>query len=266
MFYPFTIKASVISQLLQENPRILGARNSVSDKIKREEQLRSYLNSTSGVIDGKTLKELWFPKGRYDVFLSHSHGDIALARYFRNWLSSNCDLRCFIDADVWENATDLLRELDEKYSKPVGSLNYNYKRKNQTTAHVYSMLTMALFEAIDEIECPILIESSNSVTLRDGIEKGTLSPWIYEEVGYMGKLQRKVPARFRRSRYFSVESESKSVVINENLLRGSLQMTHPLDVSGFKSIDMGDLVKMKCYEGVVVLDELYKRKGLIGIK
>ena len=166
-----------------------------------------------------------------------------------------------MDADIWENAYDLLRELDKKYSKPEGSSSYDYNRRNQTTAHVYSMLTMALFEAIDEIECPVFIESSNSVALKEGIEKGTLSPWIYEEVGYMGKLPHKVPSRFPRTQYFSVGAES--VILNESAIRDSLQMTHPLDVTGFKSIERADLAVMKYSKGVNSLNVLYKRKLLL---
>lgn len=122
MFFPFTIKASTISQLQRETPVFSVAEDVTPDKATRKAQLWSYLNSTAGVIDGKSLKELWFPKGRYHVFLSHSHGDIALARYLKAWLSYFCGLRCFIDTDVWENAYDLLRDLDKKYSKPMESL------------------------------------------------------------------------------------------------------------------------------------------------
>ena len=96
------------------------------------------------------------------------------------------------DADVWGNAYDLLNEPDNKYSMTTIG-NYDYNRSTQAAAHVYSMLSMAIFEAIDEIECPIFIESSNSVTLEEGIKKSTLSPWIYVEVGYMGKLPHKTP-------------------------------------------------------------------------
>ena len=261
MFYPFTIKAITISQLQRETPVFSVAEDVTPDKATRKAQLWSYLNSTTGVIDGKSLKELWFPKGRYHVFLSHSHGDIALARYFKAWLSYNCGLRCFIDADVWENAYDLIRDLDRKYSKPIGSSSYDYNRRNQTTAHVYSMLTMALFEAIDEIECPVLIESTNSVTLEDGIKKSTLSPWIYEEVGYMGKLPHKLPARIPKMRYFSVGSES--VILNEAAISDSLKMTHPLDVSMFKSINKADLTILKYYRKEEALNVLYKRKMLL---
>ena len=120
---------------------------------------------------------------------------------------------------------------------------------------------MALFEAIDEIECPILIESANSVTFEEGIKKSTLSPWIYEEVGYLGKLPHKLPSRIPRMRYFSVGMES--VILNEAAISDSLQMTHPLDVSGFKSIDKSDLSVMQYYNKEEALNVLYKRKMLL---
>lgn len=123
------------------------------------------------------------------------------------------------------------------------------------------MLSMALFEAIDEIECPIFIESSNSVTLEEGIKKSMLSPWIYEEVGYMGKLPHKIPSRFPRNQYFSVGAES--VMLNEAEVSDSLQMTHPLDVSKFKLIEKSDLTAMRGYNGESSLNTLYKRKLLL---
>ena len=46
-------------------------------------------------------------------------------------------------------------------------------------------------------------------------------------------------------RDFNVGMES--VILNEAAISDSLQMTHPLDVSGFKSIDKSDLSVMKYY-------------------
>ena len=61
--------------------------------------------------------------------------------------------------------------------------------------------------------------------------------------------------------YFSVGSES--VILNEAAMRDSLQMTHPLDVSGFKSIDKADLAMLKYYKKEEALNVLYKRKMLL---
>lgn len=259
MFYPFTIKADIIKQF-QLGTGTYASAGEDPDKYIRKAQLRQYLASTNGLIDGKALKEVLFPKGKYNIFLSHSHGDLQIAQYLKAWFNINCGLKCFIDADVWENAYDLLMELDNKYSKNTTG-NYDYDKCTRTAAHVYSMLSMALFEAIDEIECPIFIESSKSVTLEDGIKKNTLSPWIYEEVSYMGKLPHKLPSRIPRMRYFSVGMES--VILNEAAISDSLQMTHPLDVSGFKSIDKSDLSVMQYYNKEEALNVLYKRKMLL---
>lgn len=259
MFYPFTIKADIIKQLQLETGTYASAGED-PDKYTRKAQLRQYLSSTNGLVDGKALKEVLFPKGKYQIFLSHSHEDLKMAQYLKAWFNINCGLKCFIDDDVWENAYDLLKELDKKYSKNTTG-NYDYDKCTRTAAHVYSMLSIALFEAIDEIECPILIESANSVTLEEGIKKSTLSPWIYEEVGYMGKLPHKLPSRIPRMRYFSVGMES--VILNEAAISDSLQMTHPLDVSGFKSIDKADLAMLKYYKKEEALNVLYKRKLLL---
>lgn len=257
MFYPFSIKSSVISQLQLETGSFYSATED-SDIGTRKAQLRQYLSSTNGLVDGKALKEVLFPKGRYHIFLSHSHEDLNTAQYLKAWFNIKCGLKCFIDGDVWGNAYDLIKELNDKYSRTTAG--FDYDRCNQTAAHVHSMLSMALFEAIDEIECPIFIESSKSVTLEEGIKKSTLSPWIYEEVSYMGKLPHKLPSRIPRMQYFSVGSET--VILNEAAIKDSLQMTHPLDVSGFKTIDKSDLSIMQYYKREDALNCLYKRKVL----
>lgn len=258
MFYPFIIKANDIEQLQLDTQTTIRTDENKEDILKIS-QLRAYLSTTDGLINGKTLKDLWFPQGKYQIFLSHSHGDIDKARYLKAWFKIHCDLDCFIDADVWENAYVLLRELDDRI-KHVGAKNYNYEQRNRTTAHVYSMLTMALFEAIDEIECPILIESTKSVPLDDGIKQGTLSPWIYEEVGYMGKLPHKIPERFANTGYFSVGSEL--VTLNESI-QDSMQMSHPLDTITFKKIERSDLSAMIHSNGTNALNVLYMRKLLL---
>lgn len=262
MFYPFKIDVKVIKELQRSTGTTYNYDRDEEEK-KRASQLKNdlakYLTTTDGVIDGKTLKELWFPKGKYHIFLSHSSQDIDKARYLKAWFNTYCGLKCFIDADVWENAYELLRDIDKKY-KEKGSTTYDYNVRNQTTAHVYSMLTMALFEAIDEIECPILIESENSVTLDEGIKQGTLSPWIYEEVGFMGKLPHNIPERFLRERYFSVGTES--VMLNESV-RDSVQMIHPLDTKGFKQIERSDLSAMSHSSGERALNILYRRRLLL---
>lgn len=106
MFYPFTISANTIYNLRSETGSLSGSVD--SEKDQRYIQLVKYLSATDGLIDGKSLKELLFPQGKYHIFLSHSHADVDLARYFKSWLQAKCDLKCFIDADVWDNKDSLL--------------------------------------------------------------------------------------------------------------------------------------------------------------
>ena len=56
-----------------------------------------------------------------------------MAQYLKAWFNINSGLKCFIDADVWENAYDLLKELDNKYSKNTTG-NYDYDKCTQTAA------------------------------------------------------------------------------------------------------------------------------------
>lgn len=253
MFYPFTISANTIYNLRSEKGSL--SESVDSEKDQRYIQLVKYLSATDGLIDGKSLKELWFPQGKYHIFLSHSHADVDLARYFKSWLQAKCDLKCFIDADVWDNKDSLLSELEKRFNPSA--------QRSKTlllSTHVHSMLTMALFEAIDAIECPILIESSNSVTLKDGLDKGTLSPWIYEEVGFMGKLPHKVPSRYPTTKYFPIGTES--VMLSEHV-QDSIKIAHPLDTSNFKSIYSYNLVDLRNYYGTRALDYLYRKKNLL---
>lgn len=77
----------------------------------------------------------------------------------------------------------------------------------------------------------------------------------------MGKLPHKLPARIPKMRYFNVGMET--VILNEAAITDSLRMTHPLDVSGFKSIDKSDLTIMRYYNKEEALNVLYKRKLLL---
>ncbi len=144
MFYPFKMDVKVIKELQRSTGTTYDYDNDEEEK-KRKSKLKAdlakYLMTTDGIIDGKSLKELWFPKGEYHIFLSHSSQDIDDARYLKAWFHIYCGLKCFIDADVWENAYALLRDIDNKF-KENGSTSYDYQVRNKTTAHVYSMLTM----------------------------------------------------------------------------------------------------------------------------
>lgn len=143
--------------------------------------------SKDGRLDGSRIKCDWFSILKYDVFISHSHKDIAEVKAFAGWLHSVFKLNVFIDTNAWGYCDDLLKCIDERLTYNETSETYNYKKRNVTTSHVHIMLSSALAEMINKTECIIFFNTQNSVDLVSGIsELGsktvTESPWIYYEL------------------------------------------------------------------------------------
>jgi hypothetical protein len=135
------------------------------------------------VIVAEDFIESWFPTDNYDVFLSYSHDDKELALLFAGFLKYQFGLRVFIDELFWGSADALLRKLDNKYCKNDKG-NYDYNKRNFTTAHVHAMLSTAISRTINNSEIIIFLNSEKSIyRVKDEVEKDrTLSPWIYEEI------------------------------------------------------------------------------------
>lgn len=220
----------------------------VSDAIKL------LIESTDGIIDGEKLKSDFFPtknKKEYNVFISHSHGDIEEIEKFAKKLESY-GLKCFVDSMVWKNIAQLQRMIDNKYSRTAdGKLNYELVQ--QSTAHIHSLLSIALFEMINHCECCIFVQSNNSLTLNLN-DTRTLSPWIYEEIYYINHIEIKEPVRFS-GKY------KRNLVVETRLFDSAIKMTHVVDLSGFKPLI--ESYFDKTLRGDDFLTRLYVRSGLI---
>ncbi|MCW7475632.1 hypothetical protein CH369_18275 [Leptospira levettii] len=142
--------------------------------------LIKYLSNDSE-LNGSLMEEDWFPQVNVDIFISHSHSDERKCKSFAGWLYKTFNLTSFIDSCIWNNATDLLSAIDKKHATIPGKELFNYEKRNQTTAHVYCMLSMALMKMIDKTECFFLFNSPNSIKISDSVSK-TKSPWIYSEL------------------------------------------------------------------------------------
>jgi len=161
--------------------------------------------------NGTKIQNKWFPKIEADIFISHSHKDLELAKNLAYWLEDTFRLKSFIDSDVWRYGDDLIKILDDKYSKiqndsffdsllpKENEEHYNYNIRNQTTSHVHIMLTTALTNMITNSKAFFFLNTSNSI-LNNLIEYGsdekkTHSPWIYHELNVIKmilKLQKKI--------------------------------------------------------------------------
>lgn len=253
MFVPYKISADSLKYLGYNDKNTYYHLDTKKDD--HISQLKDYLSSTDGVIDGDRISKLWFPHDYYNIFISHSHSDINMAHFLANWFETNCGLKCFVDADVWGNSSTLLRDLDRSYclkNTENGSI-YDYDKHNCCASHVFSMLSVALMEAIDIIECPIFIESTNSTPLKTAIMEQTLSPWIYEEVNFMTKLKRKNPDWLSDRKLFSLED---SRVLLEKAA-DSIDIAHSVPTDVLIKITSVHIKKMIGNKGAGALKALY---------
>lgn len=184
-----------------------------NDRIEIENTI-SQFKTSKNTIDGSKLQASWFPIVNADVFISHSHkdkNDIALT--FAGWLSEKFGLKAFIDSCIWGYADDLLKLVDNTYCKSVTNPNsYDYKKRNYSTSHIHMMLSTALTMMIDETECLFFLNTPNSITPNDEIEK-TLSPWIYTEIVISKLIRQKELGEYRGVKKFSRLNENKQLLV-----------------------------------------------------
>ena len=192
-------------------------------------ELRRLVKGESGIIDGEKLQNFVFPTDNYDVFISHSHDDLEIAKQFAAWLKEKYEYSVFLDSFVWNSADGLLQEIDNLYCKQRNGL-YNYRKRNYSTAHIHTMLSMSIMEIIKNSSAGIFINSPHSINLRNLSNNNrakTLSPWIYQEIMFMRQFANKTPS----TRMFSCEN------LNEGL-----QIARTVDLSDFTPLTARDLI------------------------
>lgn len=133
-----------------------------------------------------------------DVFISHSHKDEKLAIKLALWLYYCFGIKAFIDSTVWGYSRNLLNEI-------INNPNYNYILRQNTykfnetlniNSHIDMLLSMALTKMIDKCECLIFLNTPNSISRENTMEK-TYSPWIYHEIGISKVIKRTEPYRLQ---------------------------------------------------------------------
>ncbi|WP_430788373.1 hypothetical protein VBD025_00805 [Virgibacillus flavescens] len=175
-----------------------------------------------GSLDGSALQNDWFPDVDADIFLSHSHGDKKITMAFAAMLKEEFGLKAFIDSCVWGYADDLLKKIDDEFckNKTDTGATYNYNLRNYSTSHVHMMLSSALTKMMDKTECLIFVNTPNSITTRDAVEKKTKSPWIYSEIASSLVLRKKTPVRhevIEKSWKFEAAQKKLDIVYNVDL-------------------------------------------------
>lgn len=142
----YRITTKTIDEVLHYSPIPLH-NNTLKEPDFLKANLNRLIKGENGVIDGELLRNVIFPTKEFEIFISHSHDDLEIAKKFALWLK--CKLRCdvFLDSFVWGSSDDLLQEIDELYCKQKDGL-YNYRGRNYSTAHVHTLLSMSIMEII----------------------------------------------------------------------------------------------------------------------
>ncbi|WP_149716278.1 hypothetical protein [Campylobacter concisus] len=104
---------------------------------------------------------------QYDIFISHSHADIGLAKKLRDVLWDKFNFTGFIDSELWANINILERHITREYSCCITRDFYRAFDIILSTSLNQALLNSKFF---------IFIKTDNSIKL-DRMD----SPWLYFE-------------------------------------------------------------------------------------
>ncbi|MBK5242684.1 hypothetical protein [Clostridium sp.] len=231
------------------------------DKIKKEieQELELYIG-VDGVIQGTELQDKWFSAIKGDVFISHSHNDKENVIRLAAWLEDTFKIDVFIDSLVWGSADNLLKKIDDKYCvSDINKDSYDYKKRNYSTSHVHTMLTVALSKMIDRTECIFFINTPESLSISECMES-TTSPWLYYELFISQVIRNRELSEYRKEIL-------KEAVIHKEF--SQLKVKYNITLDHLKDINFNDICEWRktkyinyCYS----LDGLYEIKNMLPIK
>lgn len=197
MYRAYKISINDAFNKFTENSDVSSKFDSVYREFMTKNKLKKMIKESSfeeGTLHADSIWDDWFPEIKADVFISHSSTDVNDAKKFANFLKEYFNLTSFIDSDIWGHADELLRDIDNTYCLNHGGETYDYKKRNASTAHVHMILSHALTRMIDKTECVIFLESDNSITTKDAVNK-TYSPWIFHELATVDSITLSSPKR-----------------------------------------------------------------------
>ena len=176
-----------------------------------------------GELDGAALQNAFFPSNfSFNIFISHSHGDIDFAKAFAQFLENEFGLTCFIDSAVWGGLGLLQKTLDRYFKQ--NNPSYTLADHDRVASHVNLMLNIALMQMMDHCEALFFLNTPQSITVDDLIGDSTYSPWIFSEIGMFHLLRKREPKRL------IFESMSFSEGIKQKV-----------DLSDFTDLDCDDI-------------------------
>ncbi len=216
--------------------------------------LETFLHQNN-TLDGTEIIQNWFPEIEADIFLSHSHNDECNVIALAGWLYETFSLTSFIDSCVWGYGNDLIKNIDDQYSRYSSNPSlYDYSKVLLSTSHVHMMLSTSLASMIDKTECIIFYNTPNSIKKFNGEER-TESPWIYSEIAFAEIVREIKPERLTQL------NEGDKTFSTEGRL-GVPNISYKVDTNHLQKINDKTLNKWKNeytkYSSMHPLDKLYE--------
>ena len=243
-----------------ESNKYLGYANAQqyeNDKSISLQNLRRIINSKD-MLQAYEIKKLLLPSKRYDIFISHSHKDLEIAKGLSGYLNALCGVSCFIDSLYWGNIDELQEELNRMHlhkDEATGKKYFDHQSTMEVAKHANMILASALTEMIDNCECVFFLNTDNSVIRgTEAISKNeTYSPWIYHEVFTTTIIQKKQRSKFNESYQF-----------RDNAIKQIPDISYGLDLSGMTVLREEDIfeweIKINSNKDKHPLDVLYNLK------
>jgi len=202
------------------NWRISGTDVYAENESAAKKALDSFL-TVKGTLDGSEIQSHWFPDIDANVFISFSHTDLTLVKGLAQWLAKEMKLKPFVDSTVWGYSNHLLRQIDEEFCYDSEKGTFRYEDRNFSTGHVHMMLAVALSKMIDATECVIFLNTPNSISSRESINR-TASPWIFFEMAMFNLIKCRSKEAHREmtkvAKHFSDLLEAKRTLSMEYII------------------------------------------------
>ena len=184
--------AKILKELNSTRPHsnFLNSRHtSVTDPYPIKSILKNNIVGSKS-LNAEKIKGEWFPIIESDIFISHSHRDIETVTKLAEILSKHLGLKVFVDSEVWKYSEDLVQQIECQCHEG------GYFIHDKIVAHVNIMLASALTKMLNNTECVIFLNTSNSlIPDQYSTSHQTDSPWIYHELFTTSLLPIRTPKR-----------------------------------------------------------------------
>mgnify|MGYP006078010495 CR=1 FL=1 len=250
MYRGFNLKVTY-----SDNKELREIGSKINDEFQKEikERLDGFVLN-EGVLSATSIMENWFPQIKADLFLSHSHKDKNTALILSGLLYKKLNIKTFIDSTIWGYSNDLLNIINKKYCYNEERKTYSYEKSNNSSTHVNLMLSNALNRMIDNCECVFFLNTPNSISSKDTINK-TYSPWIFSEISTTQIIKKRTPNRLKlKTVMFSGDVQLNENKRSELLIEYDVELSHLKDLN---NVNIQNWIKTNSRIPMNALDTLY---------